>query len=295
MRTVTLPAVDTVLKVLPESKIHFELFDNLGEFTDKMQATKTGYHGENMREWCGGMNKAESLLACRNGDLSSVPIADEMMTQIEDTARFHTKSFRQVQDVVGGIPNVPAFLAGHPLNMRRRERTNSQYAPLVIVADLTSSGGISAKDVLKRGCAILALVRLLTDTRPVELWAGAELDCDSKYGKGSNFAIFTKMDTAPLDLARVAHFITHASVPRAVHYAYGQHKYDSPLRWAYGNTIHYEMQRNVGAESFARVLNPGGDVLYIPPIYAKDNLISNPTAWIKDMINRYGWNTDSEE
>jgi hypothetical protein len=108
------------------------------------------------------------------GDTALVAEADKFLSQIEDQMPV-SRGWRNIDDVVGAVPNVPAFLAGHPQCMRRRAHVAKDTAPLAIYMDLTSSGGISAEKVERRGVVLLALARLLVEHRPVELWVGAAL------------------------------------------------------------------------------------------------------------------------
>ena len=59
----------------------------------------------------------------------------------------HTRKWRNIDDVVGSMPNIPAFLAGTPNAMRRRVRVDRDDAPVSIFMDLTSSAGISRETV----------------------------------------------------------------------------------------------------------------------------------------------------
>lgn len=285
-----IPAVTAVRAKLRDACNSYIVYDSIKEFADDMDAkAPRGYewHGFNEPHWCGGFTGEQSIAACRNGDMTGVPIADKMLGDLESLITFRTRSFRIVDDIAGGVPNVPAYLAGHPNHMRRRERVASEQAPLTVIADLCSSGGISAHDVQKRGAAILALVRLLSESRPVELWAVNELDAQ---GDGSQcaVAICIKIETSPLDLARAAHVLTSPSVPRALCYGYSQKYHGSHLRWAYGSTEYMQLQRDTGAEAFKRIFAPNADCLYVPPVYLNDPCVGNPVQWIKSMVAKHG-------
>lgn len=287
-KVLKIPAVDGVRKVLPKALNSYVIFDSIKDFADEMHANgNRAYHSWNERDWCGGFTGDESIAACLNGDMTGVPIADKMLSDLESMANFRTRTWRVVNDVAGGVPNVPAFLAGQPMHMRRRERVANEQAPITVVADQCSSGGIEACDVQKRGAAILALVRILSESRPVELWATCELDAQ---GHGENCAVATcvKIDTAPLDLARAAHVLTSPSVPRGLCYGYAAMHYGSHVLWAYGSTQYMQLQRDTGAASFKRIFAPNADCLYVPPIYLDDPCISKPVQWIKSMVAKHG-------
>jgi hypothetical protein len=171
--------------------------------------------------------------------------------------------------------------------MRRRARVMHEQAPLSIVVDIASSAGIEAKQIEKRGAAILALVRALSAVRPVELWAGVSASPSSLKAKGA-WHVFSRIDTAPLDLARAAHVLCCPAVARSMLYAL-VHKYagdetEASLSWPYGD---HEFSRKHGREMVGRVMG-GGDVFYIAPPYVSDALVDKPDAWLADAIQTWG-------
>jgi hypothetical protein len=185
--------------------------------------------------------------------------------------------------VTGACPNVPQYLAGNPYNMRLKRRCTTATAPLSIFAELVASARISAATCRRRGAAILALVRLLANLRPVELW------CVIAIGqKNSRSSICVRLDTAPLDLARSAHVLTHPSVFRALGYKSLEHAFYGRGwngDWAFGD---HGMHVRTAAESYQRLLKPGSDVLFIPPVHLHDLYLTEPAKWLRAMIARHG-------
>jgi hypothetical protein len=235
--------------------------------------------------WYGNKDFATALRQMRDGDLSGVAASDKIMDAIELDAPM-TQAWRVTSDVVGGVPNVPAFLAGHPLCMRRRERVTSEQAPLAIYVSLELSAGISVDVMRKRGTALLALVRRLSNVRPVELYV-----CCSIGNNGQAAHIIVKVDTSPLDLARAAHLLTCPSVTRGLAYTTGAHLLRKHLGsawsgdWAFGNVKTY---RDNAREIFASVAPAGSEALYITAAHSSDKSVTNPVAWLRDMIAQYG-------
>jgi len=75
-------------------------------------------------------------------------------------------------DVVGAIPNVPAYLAGHPLNMISVTKTPNPKKFLKLGVHIGGSGGTRQSTRLNRGKAIMAIVDALEDAGySVEVWA----------------------------------------------------------------------------------------------------------------------------
>lgn len=281
-REITLPAIDAIQAVQPGAVDSFLVCDlpGLAEAARGLRRTGGG-------SWCGNRSNAVSAGFLANGDLSNVAPSEEFLSKLESEV-FVSRKYRTIDDVCGGVPNIPNYLAGLPQAMRRRTRTTNQVAPLAIFADLTSSGGISAEDVRKRGCAILALVRLLANLRPVELWAFTGLGSHKR-------AAYTvvRVESSPLDLARAAHVLTCPSVSRGIGYGLAHERFNSSGGWPYGDDC--KLQRKHGAAIMARVCDPGSDVLFIPPVYLYDDSIKNPAKWVHDKLAEYGGQTVQRE
>jgi hypothetical protein len=130
---------------------------------------------------------------------------------------------------------------------------------------------------------MLALVRMLANLRAVELW------CVIAIGqRNSRSSLCVRLDTAPLDLARAAHVLTHPSVFRALGYrSLEQEFYRGGWKgyWAFGD---HGLHVRTAAESYKRVLNPGSDVLFIPPVHLNDLYLTDPAKWLRSMLAQYG-------
>lgn len=280
MQAFTLDTCEAVRKVTNRaSKDYFTLFDAPAELADWAQANATGaveWKQHDYANFFGGDTAETACRKAREGDLSGVEASDELLARFERFA-FETGRRAWVDDVCGSIPNVPAFIAGHPLAMRRRVRQDSASAPVAIVADLTTSAGISAEQIAKRGAAILALVRLLSSRRPVELWAG----CMMQGKEQGMSAVFARIETAPLDLATAAYVMTSASFPRRLCYATAR-KDGFAGRWPYGN---YKIAQQHGAAMIAPAFSHVGQALYVPPIFTTDLAPTEPEKWIEARLS----------
>ena len=232
--------------------------------------------------WTGNMDYETSLRYATSGDLSGVPASEAWLNKFESLSPSR-QAWQTVLDVTGSMPNVPAVLTGHPLSMRRRKRVLTETAPLAICVDLVSSAGVSAKNLQKRGALILALVRALSATRPVELWCGGSA---LPYGTKDTYHVWFRIDTAPLDLARAAHIMTAPSVSRGLIYATLSEtaKSEGGLRWPYDNhtwsraNMRPVLSRVIGSE----------DMLCIAAPHASDRLVDEPEKWFSDMLKQYG-------
>lgn len=146
-----------------------------------------------------GADRADTLHRALLGDVARVAASDALLDRMENAVGFEARRWRTVDCVAGGSPNVPAFLAGSPMSMRRRVRTMDTAAPLTIAVEMTVSANAKPAEIARRGAAALALARIAAAARPVTLWAfyGAQ-----NYGQNAAFAV--RIETAPLDLARAA-------------------------------------------------------------------------------------------
>jgi hypothetical protein len=279
----SLNGTEAVLHEQRRAKEHFVLCDlpGLAEFADRLPSEKRAAN-EAREDWYGGMTYERSLAAVRRGDIAGVAASDKLLGEMESLVPV-SQSWRTVDSVVGMCPNVPQYLSGSPYSMRLKRRCATATAPLSVFVELVASAGIDAATCLKRGAAILAMVRMLANLRPVELW------CVIAIGQRNlRSSLCVRLDTAPLDLARAAHMLTHPSVFRALGYKSLEHEfYGSGWngQWAFGD---HALHVRTAAESYKRVLNPSSDVLFIPPVHLTDLYLTEPAKWLRAMVAQYG-------
>lgn len=266
-------------------KSHFRLFETPTEladfaagFTREMAGRlNTGFSGAEAM-W----TPEKALSVFRDGSIDGVAKSDALLSRFE-SAELHTSARAWRDDVCGALPNVPAFIAGHPMNMRRREKRENAFAPLAIIVDIGAAASVTAQQIETRGAAVLALVRALSGVRPVELWAGAGLDAD---GASNASWTFCRIETAPLDLAHAAHILTHTSAIRRVLWgAACAHGFG-------GRTPYGSGQKHATEERTRALIMPAfghvSDVLVLPRLSEGDEgSIKNPAAWIEAQIAAY--------
>lgn len=207
------------------------------------------------------------------GNENYVERSESFLNSIEDQMPL-SLGWRTVDDVVGGVPNVPAYLAGHPQHMRRRTRMNKENAPISIFMDLGSSMSIPSEKILKRGIVLLALVRMLAVHRSVELWVGSCLSDGWQTGTCA-----WRIDTAPMDLARAAYHIADVNMSRMFAYAMceqlvNKHLSDRPARM----DSHLELLKNVAGWN---------NILLLPSIGYNDPMLDNPVGWLRRVMSKY--------
>lgn len=253
--------------------------------TDGFAAEAAKHPRDHDPTWLGGMTYAQAAKAAYAGDPAGVAASDKLMAEFEALAPVSRK-WRTIDTVAGGAPNIGAYLAGSPLAMRRRQRELSQGAPLTIFCDVLSSAVIQARDLKKRGAAILALVRVLGAARPVTVYmVGGD---GSTSSRPSAFCM-VRMDN-PLDLSRAAFFLGHPGAARGLLYstlrhAVGPHEISTGT-WAWGSVTKY---REHAPKIFADAIGADmAECLYLAPPHATDKEITNPGQWVLDMLAAHG-------
>ncbi len=251
----------------------YALYDSGSEFGADCAAKGVAFNGSS---WYGNEGREVALRKLTVGDNSLVPASEKLMEQLS-SALPHTQRYVNVSDVVGALPNVPAYLSGNPVNMRRRARVARDDAPISVVCDVTSSAMIDAKDLLARGAALLAFVRVLSEHRAVSLWCGIGLN----VREGSSMVLW-RIDTAPLDHARSAHLLSAPSVSRGLGYGLSYALHRSGGRWPFQD---FKKQAATGEARLRAAL--GEQVHFVPPLFEKDELVTRPLEWLKRELAKY--------
>lgn len=216
---------------IPEKgKLKLGIFAGLGDFAAVTEATR--YGSDHSSDGWGGGSVAKEVATARNGDPALVEASDRIMAALE-AINPPSSAFETQRAVVGGVPSVPDFLSGNPMNMRLRRRVERQGAPLAIGVNLVVSSGVDHKTIQRRGAAVLALVRNLAARRPVSLFVMGGMKV-----KGLNLCPVVQIDTAPLDLARAAWALSAVGCARQMMFRAAEELAQSSTRsinWAFGD------------------------------------------------------------
>jgi len=282
-----MPIISTLTVPYPRAesaaRAQFILFDSGSDMAAWALENGT-YREENA---VGGWSDVSGKQACEyalNGNLDAARESDEMLSRFEAFAPMRA-SWEVIDSVIGASPNIPHYIASNPMNMRLRHRTVRETAPLAVIVDSTSSGGIDASMINKRGSAILAFVRALSARRPVELWvfAGQSGLAGEPYGKSATFTGH-RVETSPMDLSHAAPCIASAAWSREVGYKICTH-HGSGGAWPFSKSsplTQDEMER-VMAVALPHI----SETLCIPGIFLNDELITDPAKWIERNLARY--------
>ncbi|MGH6876999.1 MAG: DUF7192 family protein, partial [Rhizomicrobium sp.] len=126
------------------------------------------------RSWYGGETEKESLVLAETGDTRLVAEAEKAFAALE--MEIETPRRQWERSPAGSWCCVPDVLVGLPTPMRRQVHVYDEAAPITILPVTTSSAGINAETLAKRGTVILALVMALARVRPVSLHQVTMLD-----------------------------------------------------------------------------------------------------------------------
>lgn len=155
-------------------------------------------------KWCGAHNYSEAKASLTKG--SNVK---EIKKAISRGAGVTEKRKRSI-DVIGGCPNVPAYLAGSPVCMYRVDRVKSRGAYNVFV-DTGVHSGITKSEVCEAGIEILIRVLRLASQYPVNLYVG---DFGKYNNKVYGHAVKIMDAGRPYNTARVSYALTEAGFLR---------------------------------------------------------------------------------
>lgn len=230
-----------------------------------------------------GETMAETLKWSEIGNRALVPEAEKLLSQLDTQIETPRRSWEPAP--AGAFCVVPDVLAGLPTYMRRLRDNPSEHAPITILAISTSSGGIDAKILMKRGTAILALVMVLSQSRPISLHSVSILD--GHIDESGESVLCTRIETAPLDLSMATYALTSAGFARRMNYSIS-YKLDKsggcwPTNFRYGHPTgggYYDY--------LAATLSPDpNQTLVIGAAQLNDQLITAPVAWINDQVRRF--------
>lgn len=271
----------------------FRVFESPRDFADhcaKLPAQIKKGREEHDPKWSGASRFADVEAWLRDGKPSCVAPSDALLTRFDDL-QFVSRKSAIVPAVSGGAPNVGAFLAGSPVAMRQRVKTISDAAPLRIIADPSSSADIKKETLERRGAAVLALVRMLSAVRPVELYCGFSSYCpQTVHGKHSAHYELVRIDTSPLDLIRAAYLLADVSAARCGLYASALEyvtngKGGTSLNWGYNSA---DNSRKRFCDAVNRMFADGAETLYIAPPFSDDKSMNDPEKFIREKLAEYG-------
>lgn len=277
-----LPASDAVKAIVPTARINHFMIGQLPDFIE----TARGAVGKSSiptlpTGWNGNVSAARALELCEKGDMAIVEKSNKYLKKLEALMPPPSARHAITDDVTGAFPNVPAMLAGQPLNMRRRVARESEYSPLTVIVALDCLSVVKADQMRERGLAALALVRAVSSIRPVELWVGSTVQ---GAALNSSASTYFQIPTTPLDLARAAHLIGHPSTLRILLHSIAVKHFGTPSSIPLAFDVDEEKvikaHKHIVAQAFPR----DGLVMSLPRVNLADLVIADPIKWLHTKI-----------
>jgi hypothetical protein len=258
-------------------------FDSYSHFLD--EADKFSHRGPEVftfnfnssHDWFGNRQDQlgdypQAIKKARLGDESLVVKAEKIMDSL-DLPNMGVPLSRWLPSQAGAFPNVPEYLSNNPLCMRVNGPTQDK-SPIRLFVSTDSSAGISTKDIMERGVAILALSLKLQAVRPVEIVLLSENDGG---GPDGSTILAIPLDNRPLCLAQArcicytaAYFFNPVRIGQGVSWPrYYQNDFPRYYNW------------------LCKGLNIQPQDLYIKAPYYGDPITENPKQWVMDTLLKY--------
>jgi hypothetical protein len=222
----------------------------------------------------------------RKGSQESGDQAVALMNELSEQGLFSVGPSQLGLDVVGMVPCVPAYLSGHPESMLTRVEGVGMTTPLRVYAGIGAGGYVTGEQLIARGVAITAFVLAMSAIRPVELYAfthTAAVESGQWNSPDSDHAMVVwPVATRPVDLTSVAHQLCHPSMHRVFGFTFSDVLHDRHG----GRPIPCGGSRDKIEQHARAMFNADAGDMVIPRAThgPDDPLISNPTAWLKEVL-----------
>lgn len=210
-------------------------FDDIIEFAEYTDEVPEYNHskGNSDNEWCGGTFE-DAMTQAKTGNPELVEKLFDGVNVIE--AMINEDAVGEIRDVTGEYFDVGDYLSGEPEVFRRDEYGN-QKPVIPVYANFAMNGGQSTDMIMKRGCAIVALVDELEKSGfIVDLNLVHVVD----YCKGKTYTKI-KVRTNPLDLDTVAFIMANPLCLRRLWFAVLEQIADKPNCNEYGYPSEYDL------------------------------------------------------
>jgi hypothetical protein len=227
-------------------------------------------------DWMG-----ESIADCerksRHGDSTGIEKAEGLLEDL--VLSVETEGREWAYSVGGPRPCIPSAIAGRPDSMRRVVPTEDNHQPVVIVVDITSSGGIRVEDLCRRGTVLLALTMVIARTRPVELYVLSALGGFSTTGINC-----IRVGTTPMDLSMANYALSSQGLCRGYGYEYLNKHAKTSGGWAFGHHPTGSDRQRYEAKMREALHQPDTDFIFVPPIHLRDELLQDSIAFIHRTV-----------
>lgn len=262
------------------SKIFRMNYESMGGFSRDCVAFKvaTKYSHGSDASWWGGDSMSTLLDKCVNGDERYIAAAEDMLDQLRDDIEIPKPQWSP--SPYGAFPDVPSFLAGEIECMRHMVSDPHMTSPVRIFFDPTSSAGLDADTLVKRGTAALALTMALAQMRPVELWTFSDIEA-----KDDDLALIcVKIQTAPLMVSEACFALCNPGYSRALTYGLAEARVGFTGSWGFGDN---DLDTDHRTTLMRVALQASPQDIVIPGAHMADELVQNPLAFIRRELAKF--------
>jgi hypothetical protein len=251
-------------------------FDSVEEFAKACKQAVKEPSYRRADTWTAHVSFSQAIEKSLVGDESYVDGANKLIDQL-DVDMPTTKAFKRVHSPYGGSVNMGDWLAASPTPMRRRIRTSSDIGPVNIYVSTTSSAGVDAETMKKRGYAILALLLKLQTVRPIQLYLLTEL-----HGARDGWHYQKiRVESQPLNISVAAFALCNVGWARHLTYDYAREIDGFNGCWPKG----YDSPGYV--EARRERLGLADNDLLIKKAHVQDELVKRPLEWLTKQLEKY--------
>jgi hypothetical protein len=230
-------------------------------------------------EWRGNLHSQQAFALTVHGDEARVVAAQALIDQFSSDVDLGQVYPTWAPDVVGSYPIVPNVLAGVPETMMRRVMETSERAPITIWVCVTSSGGIQALDMERRGIAIMALALALSQTRAVNIRIFSGLGGPNHSG---NHLVSVDL-LQPLSLSQAAFMLSSQAFARGLTYRYLETATGSGGTWP-ASVGHGRYEDR--CQQWRKLLPIEPLDIVFPHIFMSDRDITDPIGYCKSIFEK---------
>lgn len=226
-------------------------------------------------EWNGHCNFTQAKELVKSGSEEYGARIQALLDKVDDIELPESFRYRWSADVAGAYPSVPAYVAGHPLNMRSRKLTLTDTAPIRIFITTIIPAWCEGPVMSRRFAAIVALVMKLQLTRAVEL----HCVCSTSDGTSGDPADIQDIliPSTPISLAH-AGMVSHPAFTRCLQYALAIKLFGCPTNIPIARKCEPYIMARLGVTE---------NDLYLPLVDRQDIIMTNPEEWIRLMVARF--------
>ena len=262
-------------------------FDSPEAYADWLESIPANLRA-NYDQSFGGAYLEKGVSILRAGNLDRLEDAKRIMDQL-DVEGLISNSMPILQSSIAGmIPNIPNAIAGHPETMFSRGHIESPNltTPLNVYVETTVSAGVSQKELINRGVAILAFALAMETIRPVELYIALPHSHSRKPGV---YCPVIKIASRPMDLGRAVWMLTDPCFARRLFHTAINHLSECGMQcqvgpWAWNS----DPTREQYETNFRKLLDMQPEDVLLKGGYLTDKLmLTNPVQWVKNMIEKH--------